>query len=352
MGKIKVDDLARMMNIPAQDLLFKLRAIGVRVEEADPRIDSEIIQAILEGKKLPSPREVILRDGETQAAPVQRRRPTGRRMPPPPRPSRRRPAIHKVEPRIKTIPVTERPAAKPAAVPVASEPQPTTTPAVAHRAPAAAPSAPPPSRPAKGRSAPRPKKPQVTPEDLRAMRGSVEEVEEAATHEPRLSRRSRRRAERRRQEKEIASRSVAFKGDAPTEAITLTEGITVREFAEKLGIKAKDLIRMLFDRGMMATINHVIEVELAQEIAGELGVEAMHVSFEEEVQLQQGRDLVDGDEDGTRARRHHSAHRRLPDRGRRQEDRLPRYAGPRGVHPHARSWCPRHRHRHLGGGGG
>ncbi|MFQ5348804.1 MAG: translation initiation factor IF-2 N-terminal domain-containing protein, partial [Thermoanaerobaculia bacterium] len=108
MGKIKVDDLARMMNIPAQDLLFKLRAIGVRVEEADPRIDSEIIQAILEGKKLPSPREVILRDGETQAAAPPRRRPTGRRLPPPPRPSRRRPAIHKVEPRIKTIPVTER----------------------------------------------------------------------------------------------------------------------------------------------------------------------------------------------------------------------------------------------------
>ena len=34
MGKIKVDDLARMMNIPAQDLLFKLRAIGVRVDQS------------------------------------------------------------------------------------------------------------------------------------------------------------------------------------------------------------------------------------------------------------------------------------------------------------------------------
>ena len=120
MGKIKVDDLARMMNIPAQDLLFKLRAIGVRVDEADPRIDSEIIQAILEGKKLPSPREVILRDGETQAAAPQRRRPAGRRLPPPPRPSRRRPQIHKIEPRIKTIPVTEKPAAAaPAKTPAA-----------------------------------------------------------------------------------------------------------------------------------------------------------------------------------------------------------------------------------------
>ena len=63
---------------------------------------------------------------------------------------------------------------------------------------------------------------------------------------------------------------LSFKEAPPTEAVTLTEGITVREFAEKLGVKAKDLIRMLFDRGVMATINHVLDVELAQEIAGDL----------------------------------------------------------------------------------
>ena len=303
MGKIKVDDLARMMNIPAQDLLFKLRAIGVRVEEADPRIDSEIIQAILEGKKLPTPREVILRDGESQAAPVQRRRPTGRRMPPPPRPTRRRPAIHKVEPRIKTIPVTERPAAapaRPAETPAAAAAPP---PAAAQKVarPEPAPAAPP-SRPGRPRT-PRPQRPQVKPEDLRDLRGSVEEVEEeAAGREAGMSRRGRRRAERKRQEKESGARVLSFKDAAPTEAVTLTEGITVREFAEKLGVKAKDLIRILFDRGMMATINHVIDVELAQEIAEDLGVETMLVSFEEEVQLQQEKDLEGGEEAGSTPR--------------------------------------------------
>ena len=298
MGKIKVDDLARMMNIPPQDLLFKLQAIGVRVEESDPRIDSEIIQAILEGKKLPSPREVILRDGETQAAAPQRRRPTGRRLPPPPRPSRRRPLIQKVEPRIKTIPVTERPAAppaKPAPPPAAGETAPAEPQKAARRAPAPTPT---PERPDRSR-APRAQRPRVQPEDLRDLRGSVEEVEEAAAgRESGMSRRGRRRAERKRQAKESGAKVLSFKQAPPTEAITLTEGITVREFAEKLGVKAKDLIRMLFDRGLMATINHVLDVEVAKEIADELGVETMLVSFEEEVQLQQERDLEGEEAEG------------------------------------------------------
>ena len=37
----------------------------------------------------------------------------------------------------------------------------------------------------------------------------------------------------------------------------------------------------------MATINHVMEAELAEEIATDLGIDAMTVSFEEEVQLSQ-----------------------------------------------------------------
>ena len=37
-----------------------------------------------------------------------------------------------------------------------------------------------------------------------------------------------------------------------------------------------------------------------------------------------------------RGRRHHAAHRRVPDRRRRPEDHVPRHAGPRGVHGHAR----------------
>ena len=180
MGKIKVDDLARMMNIPAQDLLFKLQAIGVRVEDADPRIDSEIIQAILEGKKLPSPREVILRDGETQAAAPQRRaagRPppaaTAAAQPPAPGDPQDR-AAHQDHPGDREAGPGDAADRQPAHRRPASRCRPRSKKAAPPGAVARLPAA-----PDRGH-APRPPRPQVTPEDLRGLRGSVEEVEEAA----------------------------------------------------------------------------------------------------------------------------------------------------------------------------
>src|SRR5436305_12323728 len=91
MGKIRVQDLARMMQISNQDLVFKLKSIGVRAEGDDAHIDTDIIQAILQGKKLPHPREVILRDEQApQAVDPARRRattapapPSAARLPPP-----------------------------------------------------------------------------------------------------------------------------------------------------------------------------------------------------------------------------------------------------------------------------
>ena len=107
MGKIRVQDLAKMMAISNQDLIFKLKSIGVRVEGEDAHIDSDIITAILQGKKLPHPREVILRD-ESAPPEAARRRPTTampvpaarRPAPNPLRPQRPRTLIQKVEPRI------------------------------------------------------------------------------------------------------------------------------------------------------------------------------------------------------------------------------------------------------------
>src|SRR6185436_2922065 len=108
MGKIRVQDLARMMGISNQDLVFKLKSIGVRVEGDDAHIDTDIIAAILQGKKLPHPREVILRDEQAQPDPAaaRRRAPTAptapapaRRAPANPlRPARPRTLIQKVEP--------------------------------------------------------------------------------------------------------------------------------------------------------------------------------------------------------------------------------------------------------------
>src|SRR5688572_5487710 len=106
MGKLRVQDLAKMMAISNQDLVFKLKSIGVRVEGDDAHIDTDIIQAILQGKKLPHPREVILRDEQTPPEAAARRRmavppPSVARRPANPlRPQRPRTLIQKVEPRI------------------------------------------------------------------------------------------------------------------------------------------------------------------------------------------------------------------------------------------------------------
>src|SRR4029077_11569741 len=46
-----------------------------------------------------------------------------------------------------------------------------------------------------------------------------------------------------------------FKKPMPTGPIFLTEGVTVKELSEKLGVLAKDIIRLLLQRGVFATVN-------------------------------------------------------------------------------------------------
>ena len=82
------------------------------------------------------------------------------------------------------------------------------------------------------------------------------------------------------------AQGIQFKADRPEGPVTITQGMTVRDFAEKLGVKVKDLIKMLFSQGLMVTINHQLDMETATRLADTLGVEVMEVSFEEEVLLQ------------------------------------------------------------------
>ena len=44
-----------------------------------------------------------------------------------------------------------------------------------------------------------------------------------------------------------------------TRNITITEGISVKDLAEKLGIRAKDVIARLVVRGVFATINQTLD---------------------------------------------------------------------------------------------
>jgi translation initiation factor IF-2 len=69
-----------------------------------------------------------------------------------------------------------------------------------------------------------------------------------------------------------------------TRSITITEGISVKDLAEKLGVRAKDLIARLLARGVFATINQTLDAELATEMARFFGAETNVITFEEQAQ--------------------------------------------------------------------
>jgi translation initiation factor IF-2 len=65
--------------------------------------------------------------------------------------------------------------------------------------------------------------------------------------------------------------------------VTLTEGVTVRELAEKLDIRAKDLLKTLLDRGVFGSINQALDVQTATSLAEAFNGIVQVVSFEEEM---------------------------------------------------------------------
>jgi translation initiation factor IF-2 len=65
--------------------------------------------------------------------------------------------------------------------------------------------------------------------------------------------------------------------------ITITEGITVRDLAERLDIRAKDLLKTLLDRGIFASINQALDVPTATNLAEAFNGIVHVVTFEEQV---------------------------------------------------------------------
>jgi translation initiation factor IF-2 len=68
--------------------------------------------------------------------------------------------------------------------------------------------------------------------------------------------------------------------------VTITEGITTRELAEKLDVRAKDLLKTLLDRGVFASINQALDVPTATTLAETFSGVVSVVSFEEEMVLE------------------------------------------------------------------
>jgi translation initiation factor IF-2 len=80
-------------------------------------------------------------------------------------------------------------------------------------------------------------------------------------------------------------------------SVRVIEGSTVKEFAEKLGIKPKDVVSLLLQRGVFATINQPLNDDVAVDLGKRFGYEVTFVPFEEMVLEQEFEELIATDAD-------------------------------------------------------
>ena len=68
-----------------------------------------------------------------------------------------------------------------------------------------------------------------------------------------------------------------------TRTITFSEGMTVKDLADRLEIRVKDALKALLDRRMMMTINSAIDLDIAKMLTASFGAEIQTRSFEQEI---------------------------------------------------------------------
>jgi translation initiation factor IF-2 len=68
--------------------------------------------------------------------------------------------------------------------------------------------------------------------------------------------------------------------------INITEGITIRELAEKLDVRAKELLKVLLDKGIFASINQALDSPTATQLAESFNGVVTVVTFEDEMMLE------------------------------------------------------------------
>lgn len=68
-----------------------------------------------------------------------------------------------------------------------------------------------------------------------------------------------------------------------TRTITVTEGISVKDLAEKLEVRGKDLIATLLMRGVFVTVNQSLDGELVRDVARQFGADTQVITFEDQM---------------------------------------------------------------------
>jgi translation initiation factor IF-2 len=83
-----------------------------------------------------------------------------------------------------------------------------------------------------------------------------------------------------------------------TRAITVTEGISVKDLAEKLEVRAKDLIATLLMSGIFVTVNQSLDAEMVKDVAAKFGAAATVISYEEEIANQAIEEVLEAENTG------------------------------------------------------
>ena len=80
-----------------------------------------------------------------------------------------------------------------------------------------------------------------------------------------------------------AAREAQAAMDAPIAEVRISDGITIKELAERMKRKANDVIKLIFmEKKIMATINHALDEETARWVVENFGGTAVSVGLEEE----------------------------------------------------------------------
>jgi translation initiation factor IF-2 len=83
-----------------------------------------------------------------------------------------------------------------------------------------------------------------------------------------------------------------------TREITVTEGISVKDLAEKVEVRAKDLIATLLMTGVFVTVNQSLDAEMIKDVSAKFGAAATVISYEEEIANQAIEEVLEAENTG------------------------------------------------------
>jgi len=336
--RVRIYELARRMNIPNQDIITALRELGYDIKSHSSTIDATAVGNLIArlGKKKEQEKAKPLKASTTTPSkpptakaaatppPVVKPRVLSRYRPvtapvpgeavPPVEPVTLNPAAQAVAPLPTTAPEPVKPVAPTHVEPART---PTVEPTVSEKAKAAPPEeleeVQPPTKPGKHlhlAEAPPPDpeaETTVAQEDfspvdegkgddeltftppgngqpVRPMTPSVPiriaapSIRATPPRPPKSHRQT--PSERHSQKKEEKARPAATTIEVP-KLITLTQSLTVKELADKMNVPDTEVIKRLFMKNHMRTVNQLVELELARELAQEMEYEVLSQAVEE-----------------------------------------------------------------------